>query len=347
MARLGQYEKAIEAFKKALEIDSSHAPSYGSIAGCYAGLEQDQKAREHFEKYFELDPSGVTGEFTNSNYGFTLARLGEIQKTNETFRKMTVADPMWKRARGHESLAFLAMYQGKLSEAIANFKKAILINKAEKVADGEFLDHLYLASAYKLKGRKVDFSSELAAADRLTAENDFDPSLISELATAYARAGKTKDASRLLREMHRQAKNLTAMSYLNRTNQGDQASISLVEGEIALANGRGAEAIECLELSHQLDSRYPVEPLAFAFRKLGKLQMAAEKYKEITDHFKMGIGYPEQDILAHYELARVYKGLNNTQKAKKYYDKFFNIWKDADPDIPILKQAKSEYAKLQ
>jgi tetratricopeptide (TPR) repeat protein len=309
-------------------------------------LGQDEKATENYERGFELDPSTITGTFINSEYGFTLVRLGEVQKAVETFQKMTAADPVWKRARGYRSMAFLAMYQGKLSDAIANFKRSILINRAEKAADGEFLDHLFLASAYRLKSRNTDFVSELATADRLLSQNAFDPGLISELATVYARSGKTREASRLLKDMSDQEKNLTAISYLTRTNQGDQASINLVKGEIALANGRGAEAIECLELSLQLEPRNSVEPLAFAFRKLGKVQEAAEKYKEITDHFRIGIGVPEQGILAHYELAGIYKDLGDRQKAKEYYGKFFNIWKDADPDIPILKKAKAEYAKL-
>jgi eukaryotic-like serine/threonine-protein kinase len=347
MARLGQYEKAIEVFKRALEIDPSNALSYANIAGCYAGLGQDEKARENYERSFELNPNGITGTFINSEYGFTLARLGELKKAKETFQKMTAADPVSKRARGYRSMAFLAVYQGKLSDAIANLKRSILINRAEKAADGEFLDHLFLASAYKLKSRNADFASELAIANRLLSQDAFDPGLISELATVYARAGKTREASRLLNDMSNQAKNLTAMSYLTRTDQGDQASINLVKGEIALANGRGAEAIDCLELSLQLEPRYSVEPLAFAFRKLGNLQEAAEKYKGITDHFRIGIGVPEQGILAHYELAKIYKELGDTQKAKEYYAMFFNIWKDADPDIPILKQAKAEYSKLQ
>jgi eukaryotic-like serine/threonine-protein kinase len=52
-------------------------------------------------------------------------------------------------------------------------------------------------------------------------------------------------------------------------------------------------------------------------------------------------------ILSHYELAKIYKEIGDMQKAKEYYAKFFNIWKDADPDIPILDQAKAEYSMLQ
>jgi hypothetical protein len=51
--------------------------------------------------------------------------------------------------------------------------------------------------------------------------------------------------------------------------------------------------------------------------------------------------------LARLQIGRAYAIAGETAKAKVAYQDFFNVWKDADPDIPILKQAKAEYAKLQ
>ena len=51
--------------------------------------------------------------------------------------------------------------------------------------------------------------------------------------------------------------------------------------------------------------------------------------------------------LAHLGLARAYAVSGDTTKAKAAYQDFLTLWKDADPDIPILKEAKAEYAKLQ
>ncbi len=50
--------------------------------------------------------------------------------------------------------------------------------------------------------------------------------------------------------------------------------------------------------------------------------------------------------LAHLQLGRVYALQQQTVRAGTAYQDFFSVWKDADPDIPILKQAKAEYAKL-
>ena len=51
--------------------------------------------------------------------------------------------------------------------------------------------------------------------------------------------------------------------------------------------------------------------------------------------------------LAHFQLGRAYAMAGDTAKAKAAYEDFLTLWKDADPDIPILKQAKTEYAKLE
>jgi hypothetical protein len=60
----------------------------------------------------------------------------------------------------------------------------------------------------------------------------------------------------------------------------------------------------------------------------------------IVDNFVLG-------ALAHLGLARAYAVSKDTVKARAAYQDFLVLWKDADPDIPILKQAKAEYAKLQ
>jgi eukaryotic-like serine/threonine-protein kinase len=51
--------------------------------------------------------------------------------------------------------------------------------------------------------------------------------------------------------------------------------------------------------------------------------------------------------LAHLQLARAFAASGNTESAKNAYHDFLTIWRDADRDVPVLKQAKSEYAKLR
>ena len=73
---------------------------------------------------------------------------------------------------------------------------------------------------------------------------------------------------------------------------------------------------------------------------------AAADFQTILDH--RGVVFNEPiGALAHLGLARAYALSGDTAKARGKYKDFFALWKDADPDMPILKQAKAEYARLQ
>jgi ATP/maltotriose-dependent transcriptional regulator MalT len=73
---------------------------------------------------------------------------------------------------------------------------------------------------------------------------------------------------------------------------------------------------------------------------------AATEFQKFLDHRGLSLNYP-LGALAHLGIARAYALSGDTTKAKAAYNDFFTLWKDADPDIPILQQAKAEYAKLK
>jgi tetratricopeptide (TPR) repeat protein len=73
---------------------------------------------------------------------------------------------------------------------------------------------------------------------------------------------------------------------------------------------------------------------------------AAAEFQKFIDHRGLVMNFP-WGALARLGLARAYAMQGDTAKAKSAYQDFLTLWKDADPDIPILKQAKAEYAKLQ
>ena len=91
---------------------------------------------------------------------------------------------------------------------------------------------------------------------------------------------------------------------------------------------------------------YPVYVRAEAY--LGEQQgpAAAAEFQKILDHRGL-LWNCATGALAHLGLARAYAMQGDTAKARGAYQDFLAPWKDADPDIPILKQAKAEYAKLQ
>ena len=128
----------------------------------------------------------------------------------------------------------------------------------------------------------------------------------------------------------------------------------------ALGRGKPEDSVERLEIArpHEL----AVNGLNFPQLNLGGLHSAyvrgeaflagrryaeaAAEFQKILDHRGI-VGLDPIGALAHLNLGRAYTSSGDNAKGKSAYQTFFTLWKDADPDIPILKQAKAEYAKLQ
>jgi eukaryotic-like serine/threonine-protein kinase len=91
---------------------------------------------------------------------------------------------------------------------------------------------------------------------------------------------------------------------------------------------------------------WPIYVQAGALLRLHDGAKAAAEYQRILDHRGVDPVDPLY-VLARLGIGRAYVVQGDTAKARAAYQDFFSLWKDADPDIPILKQAKAEYAKLQ
>jgi tetratricopeptide (TPR) repeat protein len=82
-----------------------------------------------------------------------------------------------------------------------------------------------------------------------------------------------------------------------------------------------------------------------AFRAAHRYAEAAAEFQKILDHRGL-VGLDPIGALAHLQLGRTLALSGDRTKAKAAYQDFLSLWKDADPDIRLLKQAKAEYAKL-
>jgi hypothetical protein len=130
-----------------------------------------------------------------------------------------------------------------------------------------------------------------------------------------------------------------------------------VRARLALKSNNASQAIEVLQAAaiYELGlpgaaafspALYPVYVRGQAYLAARRGSEAATEFQKILDH--RGVVLNESiGALAHLQLGRTYALFGDTAKAKAAYQDFFTLWKDADPDIPILKQAKTEYAKLQ
>ena len=91
---------------------------------------------------------------------------------------------------------------------------------------------------------------------------------------------------------------------------------------------------------------YPVYVRGEAYLAAHQGREAAAEFQKILDHRGIVLNEPIGP-LAHLQLGRAYAMQGDMTKARAAYNDFLTLWKNADPDTPILKQAKAEYAKLQ
>src|SRR5438876_11391020 len=96
----------------------------------------------------------------------------------------------------------------------------------------------------------------------------------------------------------------------------------------------------------QLGTLYPAYIRGLAQLMTPNGSAAATEFQKFLDHRGIVLNFP-LGALAHLQLGRAYVMSGDTAKARTAYQDFFALWKDADPDIPILKEAKADYAKLQ
>ena len=128
-----------------------------------------------------------------------------------------------------------------------------------------------------------------------------------------------------------------------------------IRAQVALIRKDHSKAVEFLQAaSYELGTPtdrispalYPVYVRGQAYLDAHQGSQAAAEFQKILDHRGIIVNAPI-GALAHLQIARSYAMQGDTAKARMAYNDFLTLWKDADPDIPILKEAKAEYAKLQ
>ena len=162
-------------------------------------------------------------------------------------------------------------------------------------------------------------------------------------AIALATAGDIPAATRLADELNRK--------YPSDTRTQDYV-LPTVRALVELKQGHAASAVEILQPARQFELASgdfafmsPTYTRGLAYLQLGKGPEAAAEFQKMLDHRGVVLNFVT-GALADLQLGRAYALSGDTAEAKTAYQDFFALWKDADPDVPVLKHAKAEYAKL-
>lgn len=347
MAGLGRFEKAIEAFQHVIELKPRESGAYVNLATAYAGLKQSQKALDFYEKAFILTPAFRTDISINHEYGFTLVKLGRLDEAARLFEEMRAAPEPLKNARGARSAALLEMLRGRYSRAATALRQAILFNQTNEAPVSEYRDRLLLVRALRAGGKTAAARAELASVDRLISRLTLGPEWMQMAITLRARLGDTAAARRLLATMVKHVGNPTADSSMNRNTQLDAAHVDRARAEIALAEGAPDRALPLFESAHvRLQSPESLDSLAAGYLALGRLDDAAARYEELLTDMRIGAEPQEQWLQAHVTLAGIRERQKRPADARALYERLIAHWKDAEPDVPLLKAARQAVVRL-
>ena len=132
---------------------------------------------------------------------------------------------------------------------------------------------------------------------------------------------------------------------------------ALIHGVVDyFSNGNASQALRSLEATApyelaqpgpmQTGTLYPAYMRGLAYLQVHDGAAAAAEFRKVLYQRGVVLNFVT-GALAHLQLGRAYQMAGDTAKAKSAYQDFLTLWKDADADIPIYKQAKAEYAKLQ
>src|SRR5438128_2550882 len=197
--------------------------------------------------------------------------------------------------------------------------------------------------------REAEFGNVAPAKQGVTAALALAPGRDVKVLAALtlARVGETARAKAMVQELEKSDSSNTVLKIY---------WLPTLKAAIELSGGNSPQALVFLEgaAPYELGEPPPTqEGTLYPVYLRGQAQLvahngtaAAAEFQKFLNHRGIVLNFP-LGALAHVGLARAYAMAGDTAKAKSAYQDCFSQWKDADPDIPILKEAKSEYAKLQ
>jgi tetratricopeptide (TPR) repeat protein len=271
--------------------------------------------------------------------------LQQYDKAEECYRRLLRLDTPLVRSWGRYSLAIIPAYRGRFQEALEILDAGISADKMENMEGFPVLAKRALKAEIHVERGETDLALGQAEArpqdaERLLPETQL--ALRSLRAEILAKAGRFKEAEDAVRALK------------NETSQQGPVSLRTYwsqMGEMELARGNARVAIEWLEKAAR--ERFSPEfsrrmTLAEAYLMAGRLDAAVGELEAALRRYDdQRAEAPVQAVKAYHLLGLAYEASGWTDRAAEQYEEFLKIWKDADPGIPCVEDARQRLARLK
>jgi eukaryotic-like serine/threonine-protein kinase len=337
---LGEYEKALAAAKQAWESNPASAQHTANVLILYLQLNRLQEARAVAKqaKVHNMDTS-----FLDANL-----YLVEFVDHDPAGMEREAAEVLGAPGTENKNLMYYyesdtAAYGGKLAEARALTRRA---EELSSRSDDKEATATYEAEAAVREALVNNLAQAKQKAKHALSLSD-GRDVVAMSAVALGLAGDTSKAASLASRLSTQFPRDTVVIY---------NSLPSIRAAIALRKREPEKALEALSTAtpYELGQTaqqvtfvlYPVYLRGEAFLATHQSEAAVAEFQKVLDH----PGLVQNEVigaLAHLGLGRAYALSHDNSNAKLAYEDFFALWKNADPDILILKEAKVEYARLR
>jgi serine/threonine protein kinase/tetratricopeptide (TPR) repeat protein len=336
---LGQYENAAAETKASLRLEPDDAIAYGNLAHEYFALDRIQDGKAALDDASKLNLDSQYLHLYRYHLAFLENDPAAMQEQSSWARGKPGAEDV-QLSEDSDTEA----YYGRLRKARDLSRQAVESAKRNGSTDTAALWQVNEAL------REAEFGNTAlarkAVADSMALSSKPDIELLAAL--ALARSGDTVQSSALADKVATKfARDTMIQAYW----------LPSIRAAIAIDRGDSQKAMELLTVASEYElgeplqtpshgTLYPVYVRGEAYLRAGDGAQAAAEFQKMIDHRGIVSNFP-LGALAHLQLGRAYKLSGHADKAREAYAAFLVSWLDADPDIPILKQAKAEYAKLQ
>jgi len=337
---LGQHEKSLSEFRQALALSPSDSLNYDNLLVTLVHLNKFDEARA-------VADDALSKSLDSANLRLHLYQLAFL-KNDLLGMAQQVA---WSSGKpGKENLmlyveADTAAYYGKLAAAREFSRQAA--TSASHAGEKEMEAGCEAAAALReaLYGNAVD--ARRHAVSTLASSNGRDAQYV--VALALALTGDSGGGKALADDLVERFPDDTVVRF---------NYVPTLRAQLALnSSENGAKAVEALAAASPYElgvpgddtfwaSLYPIYIRGQAFLAAHQGDQAAAEFQKIVD-WRGVVASEPIGALAHLGLARAYALAGNTAKSRAAYESFFTLWKDADTDIPVLQQAKTEYSRIQ
>jgi tetratricopeptide (TPR) repeat protein len=331
-AQMGKFDQALEQAQETMRLAPNDAFSFGVLGGAYFGLNRLAEAKAVRQREIELKLGGM-GEHIDL---YMLAFL-----EGDTVGMQREVD--WAKGRPDEydmleASAEVAAFSGKLQKSRETYRQAIDSAQRAKLVENAAGIMAREAANEAAVGSMTQAREDARAA--LAMDRGRRTLLFSGL--ALATSGDIGQATAITEEL---SKRFPADTFVN------NVWLPSIRAGIELSRGNPAKAIDLLQATSAYEFGWAARVMpnymrgqAYITTRQGK--EAAVEFQKVLDHRGSSITLP-LCALSHLQLARARILAGDTSGARTAYQDFFALWKDADPEVPILRDAKSEYAKLQ